>query len=168
MTTIVKSKMIKNANYANLIIKTSFLQLLDASRSVMVPSNVLSSLTMKEVIDEITNGEHPLSNLDNFETTSKVEPSVDNLIPNTQINSNEEIPYGKLEEKVNLEEVPAQTINETIAAPSIEEINVLRGVLADASNKITKLQNNLDELQQLLQTTLDSGKEFIEDRGMNM
>lgn len=158
MTTIVKSKMINNENI-NLVIKTGALSLVEASRGVMVPINVLDSLTMKDFVEEATSGTHPLIN-EPYQNVK--DPTEQAIVPST------EVPYGKPEENVNLEETPAQTINETIASPSIEEINMLRAVLADASNKITRLQDNLDELQQLLQTTLDSGKEFVEDKGMSM
>ena len=160
MSTIVKSKLIQG-EHIKAAIENGALHLLDTARGVLVPFSVLESMTLKDIVDEVTEGQQPLTepNTPNsiVNNISAVEPKIE------QVNK---VPYGAPQENINMEEAPVNLTNESIVPPNMEEINKLRAVIADATNKLSKLQDQLDELNQMLQYTLDNSKE--ESRGMKM
>lgn len=145
--TLIKSKMITNLNPST-VIKTDALKMLEVSRGALVTQEVLENMKLKDFTLEVTQGEHPLQNNE-----------LNSVVPEPTVKMDNEI-YGKPQENVNLEETPAQMSMGDIAGPSVEEINKLRAVIADASNQVTILQNRLDELQQMLQLSLDKEHEY--------
>lgn len=140
-------------------------------------SNLLQTAPFKEVF--VTNNN--LSLLEVFkiaEANLKVDTSIVNEVnqegqvinPNVNMNVNggqQLMPN----EVVPMEDAPAKTIEETIAPPTVEEINALRKIISDTSNKlieisnsVTELNDKLDSLNQSLQVSLDG---FSNDRPEN-